>query len=137
MAQVEAYVNYIAPVAGTKEELVKIDRALAANPLIVPPADVLARAQVFRGLSAGRGDEVLQDVRVDHGGLMVDTGKGDLVAGRAHEVVRVVHRGAAARPHHRGGLVLRAARPVGLRQDDDAADDRGSRRADERSDPHR
>jgi spermidine/putrescine transport system substrate-binding protein len=51
MAQVEAYVNYIAPVAGTKEELVKIDKSLASNPLIVPPADVLARAQVFRGLS--------------------------------------------------------------------------------------
>ncbi|MBW8730212.1 MAG: spermidine/putrescine ABC transporter substrate-binding protein [Terrabacter sp.] len=51
MAQVEAYVNYIAPVAGTKEELVKIDESLASNPLIDPPADVLARAQVFRGLS--------------------------------------------------------------------------------------
>jgi spermidine/putrescine transport system substrate-binding protein len=51
MAQVEAYVNYIAPVAGTKEELVKIDKSLASNPLIVPPADVLARAQVFRGLT--------------------------------------------------------------------------------------
>jgi len=51
MAQVEAYVNYIAPVAGTKEELVKIDESLASNPLIVPPADVLAKAQVFRGLS--------------------------------------------------------------------------------------
>ena len=51
MAQVVAYVNYIAPVAGTKEELVKIDKSLASNPLIVPPADVLARAQVFRGLS--------------------------------------------------------------------------------------
>ncbi|GAA3700598.1 spermidine/putrescine ABC transporter substrate-binding protein [Terrabacter ginsenosidimutans] len=51
MAQVEAYVNYIAPVKGTKDELVKIDKSLADNPLIVPPADVLARAQVFRGLT--------------------------------------------------------------------------------------
>ncbi len=51
MAQVEAYVNYIAPVKGTKEALVKIDKSLADNPLIVPPADVLARAQVFRGLT--------------------------------------------------------------------------------------
>jgi spermidine/putrescine transport system substrate-binding protein len=51
MAQVAAYVNYIAPVAGTKEELVKIDKSLADNPLIVPTQDVLARAQVFRGLS--------------------------------------------------------------------------------------
>ncbi|MEO7449285.1 MAG: spermidine/putrescine ABC transporter substrate-binding protein [Humibacillus sp.] len=51
MAQVEAWVNYIAPVKGTKAELVKIDKGLGDNPLIVPSADVLARAQVFRGLS--------------------------------------------------------------------------------------
>ena len=51
MAQVEAWVNYIAPVKGTKEELVKIDADLGDNPLIVPPADVLSRAQVFRGLT--------------------------------------------------------------------------------------
>ncbi|MGW5238672.1 polyamine ABC transporter substrate-binding protein [Monashia sp. NPDC004114] len=51
MAQVEAWVNYIAPVKGTKEELVKIDKSLAENELIVPPPDVLARAQVFRGLT--------------------------------------------------------------------------------------
>ena len=51
MAEVEAYVNYIAPVKGTKDELVKIDKSLGDNPLIVPPADVLARAQVFRGLT--------------------------------------------------------------------------------------
>ena len=52
MAQVEAWVNYISPVKGTKEELAKIDKSLADNPLIVPPADVLARAKVFRGLTA-------------------------------------------------------------------------------------
>ena len=51
MAQVAAWVNYIAPVKGTKEELVKIDASLGDNPLIVPTADVLAKAQVFRGLS--------------------------------------------------------------------------------------
>ncbi|MEO7753503.1 MAG: extracellular solute-binding protein [Terracoccus sp.] len=51
MAQVEAWVNYIPPVKGTKEELVKIDAELADNPLIIPSADVLARAQVFRGLT--------------------------------------------------------------------------------------
>jgi spermidine/putrescine transport system substrate-binding protein len=51
MAQVEAYVNYIAPVKGTKDALLKIDKSLGDNPLIVPPADVLSRAQVFRGLS--------------------------------------------------------------------------------------
>ena len=52
MAQVEAYVNYIPPVKGTKEELVKIDPEVADNPLIFPRPTRLARAQVFRGLTA-------------------------------------------------------------------------------------
>ncbi|MGL5864291.1 MAG: ABC transporter substrate-binding protein [Dermatophilaceae bacterium] len=51
MAQVEAFVNYIPPVAGVAAELVKIDPALAKNPLIVPTDEVLSRARVFRGLS--------------------------------------------------------------------------------------
>ncbi|MEI2810440.1 MAG: spermidine/putrescine ABC transporter substrate-binding protein [Nocardioides sp.] len=51
MAEVEAWVNYISPVTGTKEELIKIDPALAENELIVPTEDVLSRAQVFRGLT--------------------------------------------------------------------------------------
>ena len=51
MAQVAAWVNYIAPVKGTKEELVKIDPDLGDNPLIVPTPEVLSRAQVFRGLT--------------------------------------------------------------------------------------
>ena len=36
MAEVEAWVNYIPPVEGTKDELAKIDEELASNPLIVP-----------------------------------------------------------------------------------------------------
>jgi spermidine/putrescine transport system substrate-binding protein len=51
MAEVEAWVNYIPPVKGTKEELVKIDASLGDNPLIAPSSDVLSRAHVFRGLS--------------------------------------------------------------------------------------
>jgi spermidine/putrescine transport system substrate-binding protein len=51
MAEVEAWVNYISPVSGTKEELIKMDPALAENELIVPTEEVLSRAQVFRGLS--------------------------------------------------------------------------------------
>jgi spermidine/putrescine transport system substrate-binding protein len=51
MAEVEAWVNYIPPVKGTKEELKKIDPELAANELIVPTDAVLARAHVFRGLT--------------------------------------------------------------------------------------
>ena len=52
MAQVAAYVNYIAPCREPKEEMVKIDPELAENPLIFPPASFLAGAQVFRGLTA-------------------------------------------------------------------------------------
>jgi spermidine/putrescine transport system substrate-binding protein len=52
MAEVEAYVNYIPPVAGTKAELDKIDPELGKNPLIVPTPEVLSRSKVFRGLSA-------------------------------------------------------------------------------------
>lgn len=52
MAQVEAWVNYIPPVKGTKEALTKDDPETAANPLIFPDEAVLARSHVFRGLSA-------------------------------------------------------------------------------------
>ena len=52
MAQVEAWVNYIPPVKGTKEALTKDDPETASNPLIFPSEEVLTRAHVFRGLSA-------------------------------------------------------------------------------------
>lgn len=51
MAEVEAWVNYIPPVVGTKEELTKIDPELASNELIVPSDQVLTGAHVFRGLT--------------------------------------------------------------------------------------
>ena len=37
---------------GTKDELTKIDASLADNPLIIPTAEVLSRAKVFKGLTA-------------------------------------------------------------------------------------
>jgi spermidine/putrescine transport system substrate-binding protein len=43
-ARVAAYVQYISPVDGAAEELMKTDPALAENPLIFPPADLLKRA---------------------------------------------------------------------------------------------
>jgi spermidine/putrescine transport system substrate-binding protein len=52
MAQVVDYVNYISPVKGTKEILMKMDPDVAKNPLIIPDAATLQRAHVFRGLSA-------------------------------------------------------------------------------------
>jgi spermidine/putrescine transport system substrate-binding protein len=51
MAQVEAWVNYIPPVKGTKEALTKDDPETADNELIFPSPEVLSRAHVFRGLS--------------------------------------------------------------------------------------
>ena len=52
MAAVEDYVNYISPVVGSKEVLLKTDPDVANNMLIFPTAEILARAHVFRGLTA-------------------------------------------------------------------------------------
>jgi spermidine/putrescine transport system substrate-binding protein len=46
-AEVEDYVNYICPVAGAAKVLEKTDPAVAKNPLIFPPASVLAKTHVF------------------------------------------------------------------------------------------
>jgi spermidine/putrescine transport system substrate-binding protein len=49
-AQIEAYVNYVTPVEGTKEAIVEIDPALAENPLIFPDEATLAKAHIFKPL---------------------------------------------------------------------------------------
>jgi spermidine/putrescine transport system substrate-binding protein len=46
-AQIEAYVNYICPVEGAKEEIRAIDESLADNPLIFPDEDTLAQVKIF------------------------------------------------------------------------------------------
>lgn len=51
-AEVAAYVNFICPVVGAKEEMEKIDPELVNNPLIFPTDADLAKAQVFRSLEA-------------------------------------------------------------------------------------
>jgi spermidine/putrescine transport system substrate-binding protein len=51
MADVEDYVNYIAPVKGAKEALLKSDPDVAQNPLIFPNADVLGRSHGFMALT--------------------------------------------------------------------------------------
>lgn len=51
-AEVAAYVNYICPVQGAKEEMEKIDPELAASPWIFPDEQTQAKAKVFRTLSA-------------------------------------------------------------------------------------
>jgi spermidine/putrescine transport system substrate-binding protein len=50
-AQVAAYVNYITPVIGAQEEMMKIDPALASNPLIFPDAATLSRSHAYRQLT--------------------------------------------------------------------------------------
>jgi spermidine/putrescine transport system substrate-binding protein len=50
-AELAAYVNYICPVQGAREEMEKIDPDLAANPLIFPDDALLAKAKVFMALT--------------------------------------------------------------------------------------
>lgn len=49
-AQVADYVNYISPVEGAKDALLKDDPDVANNPLIFPSEDVMKRAHVFMAL---------------------------------------------------------------------------------------
>jgi spermidine/putrescine transport system substrate-binding protein len=50
-AQIAAWVNYVTPVKGAKEALEAEDPELAENPLIFPPADVLANVKIFKTLA--------------------------------------------------------------------------------------
>lgn len=52
-AQVAAYVNYVSPVNGAKEEMEKIDPELAASPLIFPSAEYIKENNIqgFRALT--------------------------------------------------------------------------------------
>ena len=51
-AVIEAWVNYVCPVAGAKEAMVALDPELADNPLIFPPDDWVARLHQFRATTA-------------------------------------------------------------------------------------
>lgn len=50
-AQVAAWVNYITPVEGAREEMEKIDPDLAENPYIFPTEEILSKVSVFRTLT--------------------------------------------------------------------------------------
>ena len=50
-AMLAAWVNYVTPVVGAKEEAMKLDPALAENQLIFPTADFLQNAHGFRSLT--------------------------------------------------------------------------------------
>jgi spermidine/putrescine transport system substrate-binding protein len=51
-ATIEDYVNYVCPVKGAQDELLKNDPDVANNPLIFPPADWVTRLRQFRALTA-------------------------------------------------------------------------------------
>jgi spermidine/putrescine transport system substrate-binding protein len=51
-ATIEAYVNYVCPVAGAREVMLEMDADLANNPLIFPPDDYVARLHQFRATTA-------------------------------------------------------------------------------------
>ncbi|UUN29476.1 spermidine/putrescine ABC transporter substrate-binding protein [Streptomyces sp. FIT100] len=51
-AQLAAYINYVCPVDGVKDELAKIDPALASNTLILPDKAMAAKSHAFRSLSS-------------------------------------------------------------------------------------
>ena len=57
-APIEAYVNYICPVNGTKEVIAKTDKELAENPLIFPDEAFLADTHIFRGLKPDEETEL-------------------------------------------------------------------------------
>jgi spermidine/putrescine transport system substrate-binding protein len=56
-AQIAAYVNYITPVKGAKEEAEKLDPALAKNPLIFPDEDTLSRVKIFDSAALDNQDD--------------------------------------------------------------------------------
>jgi spermidine/putrescine transport system substrate-binding protein len=59
-AKVAAYVNYISPVQGAKEILLKTDPDIANNPLIFPPDDVRKRLYPYPNLSPA-DERTMQD----------------------------------------------------------------------------
>jgi spermidine/putrescine transport system substrate-binding protein len=55
-AEIEDWVNYISPVVGAKEELLKIDPEVAKNPLIFPTDEMMAQVKAFDPEAADNPD---------------------------------------------------------------------------------
>ncbi|MBU3869513.1 spermidine/putrescine ABC transporter substrate-binding protein [Streptomyces sp. 4503] len=51
-ARVAAFINYQCPVDGVRDELAKINKDLAENPLIIPDEEMTAKSHAFRSLSS-------------------------------------------------------------------------------------
>ncbi|MFD3793964.1 PotD/PotF family extracellular solute-binding protein [Streptomyces californicus] len=50
-AELAAYINYVCPVDGVREELAEIDESMASNTLILPDKEMAAKSRSFRSLS--------------------------------------------------------------------------------------
>lgn len=50
-AQLAAYINYVCPVDGVRDELARIDESMASNTLILPDREMAAKSRSFRSLS--------------------------------------------------------------------------------------
>ncbi|WP_030266480.1 polyamine ABC transporter substrate-binding protein [Streptomyces violens] len=59
-AQIAAYINYVCPVDGVREELAKIDKKLAENKLILPDEEMASKSHNFRALNAKESKEYAQ-----------------------------------------------------------------------------
>jgi spermidine/putrescine transport system substrate-binding protein len=55
-AQIEAYVNYICPVDGAKDAMLKIDPEIANNNLIFPDDETLSKVKIFDAEAADNKD---------------------------------------------------------------------------------
>ena len=55
-AEIEDWVNYISPVVGAKEELLKIDPDVAKNPLIFPSDEMMSQVKAFDPEAADNPD---------------------------------------------------------------------------------
>lgn len=51
-AELAAYINFVCPVEGVKDELAKLDEDAANNPLILPDKAMQAKSRAFRSLSS-------------------------------------------------------------------------------------
>ncbi|WP_228976780.1 spermidine/putrescine ABC transporter substrate-binding protein [Streptomyces sp. DH12] len=51
-ARLAAYINYVCPVDGVRDELARIDPALASNTLILPDKAMAAKSRAFRSLTS-------------------------------------------------------------------------------------
>ncbi len=57
-AKIAAYVNYVPPVQGVKEELVKIDPELANNTLIIPDDELLAQLHQYDSAALANDEHI-------------------------------------------------------------------------------